>query len=244
MGEFWSTIKTYLDADSLAVIVSAIALVTATRISKKQNRSARVQQFESIFFHMINLHHVIVSQLQGGRSFFDMTVGKINNLRIVVTPPKHDGYGGLTPAEIREAKDKSEAKKIMKERYAPEYYNKVENDLNHYFRNLYQILKLVNTSTLIRDKDRDQYAGILRAQLSQNELHTLMYNAMNEGYGYPKAMYLIQKYDMLQNMGKSDIHKAFLELYDDTASTIIIDFGKVFKEENKLSKTRRAQFKY
>lgn len=55
------------------------------------------------------------------------------------------------------------------------FYKDHENLIGHYFRNLYRIVKYILESNL-SFKDKHSYIGILRAQLSADELKMLYYN--------------------------------------------------------------------
>ncbi len=68
--------------------------------------------------------------------------------------------------------------KREKERIYTEFYLKYEYLLGHYYRNLYRIIKYVNETDLIEEKLKQEFRGILRAQLSSFELMMLFYNVM------------------------------------------------------------------
>ncbi|CAN7767690.1 hypothetical protein LJR153_007332 [Paenibacillus sp. LjRoot153] len=60
-------------------------------------------------------------------------------------------------------------------------YTSYESELGHYFRNLYRIVKLIEDLTFHEDelknnKEKQNYRGILRAQLSSYELLVIFYN--------------------------------------------------------------------
>ena len=70
--------------------------------------------------------------------------------------------------------------------------------LDHYFRHLYRIFKYIDDAdkNTISDEDKYEYAGIVRATLSQYELIMLFYNAFSN----PKFKDIIEKYALLQNL--------------------------------------------
>ena len=71
-------------------------------------------------------------------------------------------------------------------------------NLDHYFRHLYRIFKYIDDadSNVISDEKKYEYAGIVRATLSQYELIMLFYNAFSN----PKFKNIIEKYALLQNL--------------------------------------------
>ncbi|GAB3303096.1 putative phage abortive infection protein [Hymenobacter tenuis] len=99
-------------------------------------------------------------------------------------------------------------KEIIIRKEYENFYHKVQYNLGHYFRNLYHIYKYVHTTTLIEEKEKQFYCNIVRAQLSTDELVLIFYNSLTPtqyfsetpNLGYPNFKYLIDKYDVLQNM--------------------------------------------
>lgn len=58
--------------------------------------------------------------------------------------------------------------------------NKYNYILGHYFRNMYQILKVLHEEEHLSQGEKINYARILRAQLSSYELVILMINCLND----------------------------------------------------------------
>lgn len=94
----------------------------------------------------------------------------------------------------------------LKELFQTEKDNSIYEDLviptyfDHYFRHLYRIVKFVDTTPFLPKNDfetRYNYIGILRAQLSRNELIFLFYNGLS-CYGNEKFKELIEKYSILK----------------------------------------------
>jgi hypothetical protein len=81
-----------------------------------------------------------------------------------------------------------------------EFYVKHREEIAPYFRILYRILDLIDTSPLLEDaeKDKKTYAKILRGQLTENELFFIRYNAMSI-YGRNFVEY-INKYRILKHL--------------------------------------------
>lgn len=95
---------------------------------------------------------------------------------------------------------------------------------SHYFRNLYHILKYIDESQLISDKEKKDYSKFVRSQLSEVELVVIFYNSIAKiglpgreqmELGYPKMGRLIQKFDTLQNMNpRSIIHPIHKQIFE------------------------------
>jgi hypothetical protein len=98
------------------------------------------------------------------------------------------------------------------------------DDFAHYFRNLYNILKFIDQSDQIFEKEKKRYSRFVRSQLSEAELIVLFYNSIAEiklpgrellELGYPKMSALLVKYDILQNMNpRSMIHPLHRAIFD------------------------------
>lgn len=88
------------------------------------------------------------------------------------------------------------------------FFHRYQYNLGHYFRNLYHIFKYVHITKLIDAKEKQFYFNIVRAQLSSDELVLIFYNSLTPikyfsekpNLGYPNFKYLIDNYDILQNM--------------------------------------------
>lgn len=76
----------------------------------------------------------------------------------------------------------------------------IPTEFDHYFRDLYRIIKFIDESPLITDfEDRYQYTSIVRGQLSRYELLWLFYNGLSV-YGRDKFKPLIERYALLKNI--------------------------------------------
>lgn len=108
-----------------------------------------------------------------------------------------------------------------------DFFTTYQDSLGHYFRNLYHIFKYVYFTDLIIEEEKRVYSNIVRAQLSSDELVLLFYNSLTPilfsgdkpSLGYPKFKYLIEHFDVLQNMSKT--------LLLDTSHSSIFDNNKV-----------------
>lgn len=77
-----------------------------------------------------------------------------------------------------------------------DFFSKYQDELGHYFRTLYHIIKFVKTSDV---EDKRRYTSLVRAQLSCFELLFLFYNGLSS-YGREKFKPLIEEFGMLENM--------------------------------------------
>ncbi len=197
----------------------------------EQNRTLRLQRFENTFFNMLNLQNEIVKNLQHlqheGRKVIDLDA-KRQLYAMLYIQNFRETYGNIpqpsnTISEMPE--NLSNARALLENKYFPAYYDYYSNNFNHYFRNLYHIFKFIYFSEL-DVSEKNFYASICRAQLSQNELFVIAFNAIIEDYGRPNFLYLIKEFDILQNFEWGDIKP---EIYRTLIRADIRDVNYPFK---------------
>lgn len=76
------------------------------------------------------------------------------------------------------------------------FYDKYHGDVGHYFRTLYNLVKLVDRSDA---KDKRFYTNLVRAQLSSQELLLLFYNCQTH-LGSEKFYPLIERYALFKTL--------------------------------------------
>lgn len=87
----------------------------------------------------------------------------------------------------------------------------------HYYRFMYRIVKYIDRSPLIEDKDRYDYVCLLRSQLSDYELVMLFYNCLGKE-GKPKFKSLVETYALLKNLNRQLLAKSeHTKLFKDSA---------------------------
>lgn len=164
--------------------------------AKEQLDSIKRQNFENSFFHLLNLHSQIVfgmktddvphkKEVEGRNCFYFWFI----TLRNKFHEEKQEGVTGT-------------------QRYVM-FYEKYQEVLGHYFRNLYHLFKFVKGSDI---QDKRRYTSLARAQLSQCELVFLFYNGLSS-YG-EKFKPLIEEFGLLENLNRkllfvSDEDKAY-----------------------------------
>ena len=79
------------------------------------------------------------------------------------------------------------------------FYTAHQSSLGHYFRNIYQILRLINSNKSHTKDEKKIYSNILRAQLSTYELGLLLLNCLSD-FGKDKHKPLIEKYSLFEHL--------------------------------------------
>ena len=171
---------------------------------------ARLQAFETTFFHMLTLHHSTVEQLgfdsksvlpeilcpnetphanllgkSSGRNVF---AGVLATMDLGLYSQSN---GDLSPVAIYEIIQKK--------------HNYV---LGHYFRHMYQILALIERAfpgpvvdrKTWRESAPKKYSNVLRAQLSANELILLYFNCSGTLVDKGEFRALVKKYELLEHL--------------------------------------------
>ena len=186
-----------------------------------QNSTLKLQRFENTFFKLMELHHKIVDAME-----FSMTeeislgrgISNDNITRREITLKGRDVFK-QTHKELLGHINKS--RDGFDVGYG-KYWKGVEIYFGHYFKNLYQIIKLVHESDILTLIDFEnmkksnpsgpvlelhiekwnvkyKYTSLLRAQLSNYELNWLYYNGLSK-YGRKEFKPLIEEYAILKNM--------------------------------------------
>ena len=179
-------------------------------VFKIQTDTIQIQQFESTFFSLLNLHHQIVNSIS-----HSVQKNKFPNQRHKLTESEKQekieiAYHGRDVLELYQKKfieiynykkyneNYSNDSLLLTESYEF-FFNKFNSDLGHYFRNLYHLFKFVNNSKV---SNKQQYTSLIRAQLSNPELFLLYYNGISN-YGN-KFLPLMKQYDILKNFSKPE----------------------------------------
>lgn len=190
---------------------------TRNEISK-QNETFNTQRFENTFFKMISLLNNTISETEvanktGGipakgrsaiseirRDMFTLVKEFVNNQN------QADLYDGNLKI------DKLDKEQIMS--IYNQIYLRYRNILAHYYRTIYHIIKLIDTTESINKK---LYISIITSQLSNSELVLLFYNGLHDN-GVQRFKPLIERYSLFDNLDKNQIlWPIMLDLYDDTA---------------------------
>jgi hypothetical protein len=146
----------------------------------EQAKTQRQQRFESTYFSLLELYTRVTSDL---------------NLQ-----SKNNNYFKSLKSElfkkIPQKQDPIENHEIARQNYLEVFYNQKE-ELSHYFKLIYRILKIIDDSEII-ENEKFRYIKILRSQLSENEMFAIYYNS-HSVYG-GESYRLILKYNLLKHL--------------------------------------------
>lgn len=214
-GDMFGSINALFSGLALAGIIYTLVL-QQQEISKQEEdnktreKAENVKKFENTFFQMLGLHNDIVNRLMSdfksqNRSIFS------NNIALLKAHyckksgrESRSSNGGVIYDLDSPQKDNFTERKFIIEAYE-EFFRQQGSELSHYFRNLYHIYKLIYLTNSILPNQKTFYANIVRAQLSDDELYLLFYNAFAPYLGDPKMRYLIKEYSILKNLVKEKL---------------------------------------
>jgi len=146
---------------------------------KAQASTAKVQQFESNFYSLINIYTNIT------REFF----GESGDLKQITDDLK------IIPNV--EDKKFEERIKLVEEHYIS-IYQKHKDKISHYLKTVYRIYKTIDEESLFTEKQRFFYSKIIRSQFTEEELFIIYYNSISK-YG-TNFRTLILKYNLLKHL--------------------------------------------
>jgi hypothetical protein len=175
----------------VTIVIQRIELRLAREEYEKTAIALNTQAVETTFFNTVELHHKIVDGLRFVSGSVDKSL-----------PGAPTTYAGrdVFSAIMEEIGRESSPDKVYK-RYKL-IQDKQNHILGHYFRNLYQALKIIDKypDETLEVKNKRKYSGILRAQLSSNELALLFINCLEGMVDRGEFRNLVIRYQMLEHL--------------------------------------------
>lgn len=179
VGSFWTLGGTALIY--ITFLAQKLQIEQNRKDLEDQRKQLLIQNFESSFFNLLNNHHGIVDALEHGNY------------------KRRQCFPRWTQSLVYEYEDivaNRPTKEPALKAFESMFDDKQEN-LAHYFRNLYHVVKYVHESEL-EDVKKRKYVSIVRAQLSAFELALLFLNGLSI-YG-EKFKKLIEEYALFDNL--------------------------------------------
>ncbi len=177
-------------------------LAKSAEALEKQNVVLRKQSFEATFFQLLKLYNDVVQELHitleesesllGGKQVREVKHEDRQCLAALHNVLIHEHLYSVARGDSTEPR--LQALDIAYQ----DFYAKYGYLIGHYFRTIYNIVKIVENSDMSDDQKR-AYVNILRAQLSKYELGLLLYNCLSV-YGRKKMLPLVRKYNLLKHL--------------------------------------------
>lgn len=190
-----------------------------------QNQVLLTRKLETTFFQLLSLHNEIVSSISISSAEFrkyshngDKTAKGRYCFHFY-----YERFGKIVRDNFDltgvAASDKEGLEDVLKESYR-HLFQKFQEDLGHYFRNLFNLLTFVHKSKLHNKKF---YINLIRSQLSNYELLLLFYHSLSD-YGV-RLKPLLEKYSFFWQFPESELlDKRHMDIFNPQA----------FKEETEF----------
>lgn len=154
-------------------------MVLTREIYEQQSKTMRIQQFDSIFFPLLNVYIAIKNNLnldEPEKDFFKKIFTKMTSEFSQIDP--HICHNEI----IKKFTD---------------VYLEHQGILSHYFKTIYRIAKTIDSSTLT-EEDKFSYFKILRSQMTEFE-QIILYYDYHTIYG-EKSCRMALKYNLLKHI--------------------------------------------
>jgi hypothetical protein len=185
----------------ITIVIQRMELRLAREEYSKTAVALNTQAIENTFFNALDLHHEIVRGLTFDANIFPADSIARSRRSAGLPVPVKDVVSGraVFNAVITELRNRSETPQQSFAQY--EFLQTKHNYvLGHYFRNLYQALKLVDGYEKLERKEKEKYTGILRSQLSAGELALLFLNCLPKMVDAGEFKNLLVRYRMLEHL--------------------------------------------
>lgn len=196
-GDMFGFVNSLFSGLALAGII--ITLIIQRDEMKIQSEEMKYQRFESTLFNLLSLHQEITKDLNS----IDKQGNPITGRKVF------RNYYSVHQSSL----DKN---------FNKVFENDVEDELGHYFRNIYRLIKFIDQSVFFTDDiDKTRYRKVkfLRSQLSNYELIWISYWGMTDNGSNLKDY--LEKYTLLKNLPSSFKQKMIInQFYKDQAFVI------------------------
>lgn len=199
----------------VTIVIQRQELRLARQEHEKTAEALSTTAIETTFFNVIDLHHNIVDNLKvdleelSNRTETEKIIKGISASII-----KSQIVGASFEPKVLKVQGRSVFEEILNylsiEAKSPEdsleRYRYIQNNhnhiLGHYFRNLYQALKVINNydETKLPSEEKRKYTSILRAQLSTKELALLFLNCIEGISDDGQFKNLLIEFQMLEHL--------------------------------------------
>ena len=195
---------------TLFTLISVLLVVRTFRhqqvVTKDNQELQKAQQFNDLFFELIQLYQSEVKELNGVlERVVDIQKDNTKEDNIIMKKERiqyndkdfFDEEKRIIQKKYRHLKS-YESNVSKATNYYMLFYTENRSKMAAYFRTLYRIFELIDKSSLINEQRKKEYSKIIRAQLTESELFFLRYNATTI-YGNPFITYL-NKYNVLKHL--------------------------------------------
>jgi len=236
----------------LAILFTILIQIKEFKLGRKEAKktadSLNTQAIENTFFNLINLHHNNINNIK--LDLNNLNLDHKNELYKKIKKLTNSVLSTINYSLIYEKDNKEEFDLIFRGmdcfeivieylssenvknpidayKYIQDNYNYI---FGHYFRNLYQILLIIDgyDNKIMNSKEKNKYIRILRAQLSTSELTLLFLNCLDGICDSGKFKEYLIKYSFLEHIQIKKISVNSSSKYQ-LSNKIIIDEKYIFE---------------
>lgn len=187
--------KNQLELQRQDLILTRNELAETRKEFKEQNKTLKKQRFENTFFSMLSLHNEIVNNTHFKQSESEYGLDALEEHgRLAFTLILNGLISIINDQPENNNQDEEEIIKNIVENY----YDQQQLHLGHYFRNLYGIFRIISNADLSK-KEKEDYAKMVCAQISDQELALLFFNSYYYSLGGNFIQYK-NEYNIFQNL--------------------------------------------
>lgn len=207
----------------LGALFNVLAVILIYLTFKKQQETSVLQQFESTFFSLLDVHRDMMKSVKGQFEFHGNEKTYIGSDFFQRFAAELEGaYQFVTLSDSIE-----DTRTLLCEIYERHFENPGPT-LGPYYRNLYHFIKYTNGSDITGQKRK--YMDLIQAQMSDAELYSLFYNAIC--FGWANMLPLLDTYSFLENIERKtnsfDQHKRmFFPKTEFKYDVKIVPFGDI-----------------
>ena len=174
----------------------------------EERHSRKIQQFESLFFRMLELSRDMTARIETPRVWVRaLYTNPAEQATTFETKPGPKGNSALHHFAWRidtgwtPPADTKEQLRRLVDRFKKRAYNRAPSAFGPYFRMLYQTFKHVADESSLTEAERVRYANIARGQISEGAVLLLALNGLTvDGY---KFVPLIERFGLLEHMHRT-----------------------------------------
>lgn len=239
----------------VTIVIQSQELRLVRHEYKKTADALSTQAIETTFFNILDLHHKIVDNLK-------VDLGELSCKSEVQKFLKEISASGLNtqPDVSAESKFlKAEGRQVFEKIFAflfiedqspddsLEKYKNIQDQhnhvLGHYFRNLYQALKVIDSyeENKLTSEQKRKYSSILRAQLSTKELALLFINCIDDISDTGQFRNLLIEFQMLEHLPIQEQENGYSLAGFETA-IVSEDMVLQYKKKKKIDATNEEYY--
>ncbi|MCF7498888.1 putative phage abortive infection protein [Pseudoalteromonas sp. L1] len=180
-------------------------LANSSEALKEQANLLAVQSFETTFFNMLELHNKLLKNIDYDINESYHEISSIIGINGFTDYGRRDlnqkGTNALNRIlnSISSVQQRNQQYESLIISVFDAFYTYKNKDFGSYFRNLYQILKLIENSFSNKHLQK-KYSNILRAQLSNQELSLLLLNCLCSYVDNGQFKKLVIHFELLEHL--------------------------------------------